>query len=73
MITRSPLYRMEAYGLQNVWVLWGIKHGGMNDSGPEPVHLEDFGDRSDLELAQALFPGMQIAYTKRTDMEARAL
>lgn len=73
MIGRSPLYRMEAYGIQNIWVLWGIKHGGMNDEGPELVHLEDFGDERDLAFAQALFPGMEISPFKRMDLEARAL
>lgn len=39
----------------------------------DAVRAEDFGDAESLEAAQEMFPGLVLAFGKRSDMHAAAL
>lgn len=52
---RSGLYLLDAYGLQNVWVLWRLSRGGLQDDAAPAIHSEDFGSADDAALAARLF------------------
>lgn len=60
-IVSSGLYRLEAFGLNNVWVQWRIRNGGLDEPELESRHQrehlyrDDFGSTEDLALAERYF------------------
>lgn len=62
----SGLYRLEAFGLNNVWVRWRIAHGALDEPEIESSRArhrlfpDDFGDEESLAIARQAFPSLEI-------------
>jgi hypothetical protein len=57
----NGLYRLEAFGINNVWVRWRIREGGLDEPElesrreREQVYEDDFGSPESLALALQYF------------------
>lgn len=73
---RSPLYALEAYGINDPWFRWRIAHNdfdeGQLDALMTTVHAEDLLDEDSRQVAARL--GIMVeSGRKRIDMRAPAL
>lgn len=72
-MTHSGQYLVDAFGLANEWALWRYANGWMDLEQDRALYVDDFGDSESLEVAQRLFPGLEVRFARRSDMHARPL
>lgn len=69
----NGLYRLDAFGLNNVWNRWRIEHGALDEPELESRHqrhdlfADDFFDAESVRLARRVFPRIRVHAWNRSD------
>lgn len=66
------LYRLDAFGLNNVWNRWRIERDALDEPETESrrkrrlLYADDFYDREAYDLARRMFPKIRVLPFRRS-------
>lgn len=70
----NGLYRLDAFGLNNIWNRWRLEHGALDEPEIETrrkrreLFVDDFYDTEALRVARRIFPRLDVLPWKRSDL-----